>query len=60
MRRYPETFKQYIELEQKIGHSWKAKKSLKELWVDCMDIDDVVAENIERNVKNNYSAKTSG
>lgn len=47
MRRYPEIFKQFIELEQKIGHSWKAKKSLAELWEDCMDIDDVVAEGTE-------------
>lgn len=42
MRRYPEEFKRFIQLEQKIGHTWKSKKALSELWEECQDIDDVI------------------
>lgn len=41
MKRYPEEFRRIIEIEQRIGHTWKAKKALKELWDECQDIDDV-------------------
>ena len=44
MKRYPAQFKQFIEMEQRIGHTWKAKKSLSDLWNECMDIDDVAAD----------------
>ena len=44
MRRYPQEFRKFIELEQKIGHTWKAKKALADLWDECMDIDDVAGK----------------
>lgn len=44
MKRYPQEFQRYIEIEQRIGHTWKAKKALAELWEECMDIDNVVTD----------------
>lgn len=40
MKRYPDEFRKFVQMEQKIGHTWKAKKALSELWEECMDIDD--------------------
>lgn len=30
MKRYPEEFRQIIEIAQRIGHTWKVKKALGE------------------------------
>ena len=41
MKRHPEQIRPYVEAEIKIAHTWKKGKSLKELWDQCWDIDDV-------------------
>lgn len=45
-KRYPEEFWRIIEIEQRIGHTWKAKKALKELWNECLDIDDMYEDKL--------------
>lgn len=44
IKRYPELISKYIEAEQRLGHTWKNKKALKELWDNCLDIGDIVVK----------------
>lgn len=44
IKRYPELIKPFMEAEIKIAHTWKHKKSLSELFAECMDIDDIKEE----------------
>lgn len=39
MKRYPEQFKELIELETKHGHTWKRDTSLMQLWEEYCDAD---------------------
>ena len=41
IKRYPEQIWPYIQSEIKLAHTWKSKKSLEELWGQCLDMDDV-------------------
>jgi len=43
MKRHPEMAKKYVQAELKIQHTWKAKKSLSELW-------DTVCEEVEAGI----------
>lgn len=40
--RYPEIIRPYVLAEADIGHRWKQKRSLQELWDECYDIDDIM------------------
>jgi predicted phosphoadenosine phosphosulfate sulfurtransferase len=44
IKRYPRLVKPFVEAEIQIGHTWKHKKSLEEMFVDCLDIDDIVED----------------
>ncbi|MEG1741568.1 MAG: phosphoadenosine phosphosulfate reductase family protein [Acetivibrio sp.] len=44
IKRYPELIGEYVKAEQKIGHTWKHKKALKELYNECLDISDIDGE----------------
>jgi 3'-phosphoadenosine 5'-phosphosulfate sulfotransferase (PAPS reductase)/FAD synthetase len=41
IKRHPDLIKRFITAEQKLGHTWKSKRSLEELWEQCHDIDNV-------------------
>jgi 3'-phosphoadenosine 5'-phosphosulfate sulfotransferase (PAPS reductase)/FAD synthetase len=42
IKKHPELIKPYIDAELKLGHTWKNKKSLGDLFKSCIDIDDMV------------------
>lgn len=46
IKRYPGQLKGFVNAEIKIGHRWKNKKSLEELYNDCFDIDDVFEDDL--------------
>ena len=50
IKRYPEQMAKVVKAEMSIGHTWKNKKSLEELFNQCYDIDDYIDEEFEKDV----------
>lgn len=45
--RYPELIREYVLAEQKLGHTWKHRRALADLYEECLDVSDLEAEDME-------------